>query len=112
MDSKKIVKKLKKNMLSVGSYKEEYDEAILSVAELYESFLKISKEKKDAPIFVNTEQGLKEHPIHSLFAKTYKTLLEGLRELGLTPKGNKTLVGAKPLVEEKMNLGELLNGSS
>lgn len=95
-------------MEQVGSYRPEFDEAIKTVASLYITFLKIVEEKKDKPFFIETEYGTKEHPVHNLHAKTYKALLEGLRELGLTPKGNKTLVGSKPILEEKSNLVDVL----
>lgn len=95
-----------KLMTELNIYRAEYNLQIKLLDENLQQLEKIRKEAEKTPLYFLDGDTPKEHPLQKMLTRERTAALTNLRELGLTPKGLRTLKGN--ISEETTNLLENL----
>ena len=109
-------KRIKKACMDAGTYRDEFDMIISSLAEILETRDKVKKYYYDSgaePIVMRTNKGghtnIEENPILVTYNNYNKTAMMYWKELGLTPKGLKAIdEKAMNAQAKKTGLGDVL----
>ena len=97
---------IKKKMQALGTYRREFDQAIMILVQLQKQYDALTEifENSGYEYEVSTEQGSKKVPIVTTLESLRKDMLSYMNALGLTPIGLKNLKTAagppKPKEEE------------
>lgn len=93
---------IKKRMQKLGTYKPEFDAAIMILVQLQEQYDAITQIFKSSgyAFEVETETGSKKAPIVTTLESLRKDILSYMNALGLTPSGLKNLTGGAPAPEK------------
>lgn len=84
---------IKKKMQELGTYRKEFDQAIVILVQLQKQYDTLTEifEKSGYAYEVSTEQGSKKAPIVTTLESLRKDILSYMNALGLTPIGLKNL---------------------
>ena len=112
---------IKKKMQALGTYRKEFDQAIMILVQLQKQYDALTEifENSGYEYEVSTEQGSKKAPIVTTLESLRKDMLSYMNALGLTPIGLKNLKTAAdpPKKEEEADpfaaaLAKLAAGST
>lgn len=109
-------KRIKQACIDAGTYREQFDMIITSLAEILETRDKVRQYYHDSgaePIVMRTNKGghtnIEENPILTTYNKYNNTAMNYWKELGLTPKGLKAIdEKAMRAQQKKASLGDAL----
>lgn len=110
-------RRIKKACQEAGTYREYFDSVITSLAEILEARDQVRKYYKDSgaqPIVMRTNKGghqnMEKNPILVIYDDMNNTAMNYWKELGLTPKGLKSIdeKAMRAQQKKKSSLGDAL----
>lgn len=110
MDAKRWRKKIKQTAESAGTYRPFFDPVIKTLAEILEDRDRAREEwlNSGGSSVIQTEKGTAKNPYMTAYNDLNAAALNYWRELGLTPKGLKTIDEQAMKPKQKSALAEIL----